>query len=353
MRTLQFMSFLGVSALIVGCGISSTPTKSLTGTASNAVAAAQREALGLGDISIYDASALPSLTAPSFSGSLIGQVSTATQNSITSMPNLVSVGTITTGTWHGTAISDSYLATISTAGKVSNSATSASSANTSSAIVARDAAGNFSAGTITANISGNVTGSAGSFTGSLGGDVTGPQGTTVVSTVGTVSAANVASGANAANAATDANTFSTIVKRDASGDFSAGTITANISGNVTGSAGSFTGSLGGDVTGPQGTTVVSTVGTVSAANVASGANLANAATDANTTSTIVKRDASGNFSAGTADLTSLKLTKNSSQPVTCSSGIDGRIALTSLYRLCVCNGANWVETSDGTTGCSW
>jgi hypothetical protein len=46
------------------------------------------------------------------------------------------------------AIADTKLATISTAGKVSNSATTATSANTASAIVARDASGNFDAGTI-------------------------------------------------------------------------------------------------------------------------------------------------------------------------------------------------------------
>jgi hypothetical protein len=63
------------------------------------------------------------------------------------------------------AIADSKLATISTAGKVANSATTATSANTNSAIVARDSSGNFSAGTITANITGNVSGSAGSTTG--------------------------------------------------------------------------------------------------------------------------------------------------------------------------------------------
>ncbi len=56
------------------------------------------------------------------------------------------------------AIADSKLATISTAAKVSNSATTATSANTASAIVARDASGNFSAGTITASLTGNVTG---------------------------------------------------------------------------------------------------------------------------------------------------------------------------------------------------
>lgn len=48
------------------------------------------------------------------------------------------------------AIADTKLATISTAGKVSNSATTATSANTASAIVARDGSGNFTAGTITA-----------------------------------------------------------------------------------------------------------------------------------------------------------------------------------------------------------
>ena len=55
------------------------------------------------------------------------------------------------------AIADTKLATISTSGKVSNSATTATDANTNSAIVARDASGNFSAGTITADLIGNAT----------------------------------------------------------------------------------------------------------------------------------------------------------------------------------------------------
>jgi hypothetical protein len=54
-------------------------------------------------------------------------------------------------------IVDSKLATIASAGKVSNSATTATSGNTNSAIVARDANGNFSAGTITASLTGNAT----------------------------------------------------------------------------------------------------------------------------------------------------------------------------------------------------
>ena len=52
------------------------------------------------------------------------------------------------------AIVDTKLDTIATAGKVSNSATTATDANTASAIVARDASGNFTAGTITAALTG-------------------------------------------------------------------------------------------------------------------------------------------------------------------------------------------------------
>lgn len=55
-------------------------------------------------------------------------------------------------------IVDTKLATISTAGKVLNSATTATSANTASAIVARDGSGNFSAGTITAALTGTASG---------------------------------------------------------------------------------------------------------------------------------------------------------------------------------------------------
>lgn len=58
-------------------------------------------------------------------------------------------GTVTSAMLAGSIV-DTKLSTISTAGKVSNSATTATSANTASAIVARDASGNFTAGTITA-----------------------------------------------------------------------------------------------------------------------------------------------------------------------------------------------------------
>lgn len=91
----------------------------------------------------------------------------------------------------------------------------------------------------------------------------------VVNFVGGSSAANVHLAELAANAATSSNTPNTIVKRDGSSNFSAGTITANLTGNVTGnltgnvtgnvsgSSSSFTGALSGDVTGTQSATSIS------------------------------------------------------------------------------------------------
>jgi hypothetical protein len=95
-------------------------------------------------------------------------VQTGTTGTVTS--TMILDGTIVNADINASAgIVDTKLATISTASKVSNSATTAASANTASAIVARDASGNFIAGTVTANltgnVTGNVTGSSGSTTG--------------------------------------------------------------------------------------------------------------------------------------------------------------------------------------------
>lgn len=66
-----------------------------------------------------------------------------------------------------------------------------------------------------------------------GGDLSlANTGAFTVNTVGTSSAANIHSAELAANAATNANTVSTIVKRDGSGNFSAGTITASLTGHA-------------------------------------------------------------------------------------------------------------------------
>jgi len=76
----------------------------------------------------------------------------------------------------------------------------------------------------------------GSAVTALTGDVsaTGPgSSATTINSVGGSSAANVHNAELLANAAVSANTASTIVKRDGSGNFSAGTITASLTGNAT------------------------------------------------------------------------------------------------------------------------
>ena len=102
----------------------------------------------------------------------VSVLSSSTLGSGITGSSLTQVGTITSGTWNASfaaglivnadinasaAIADTKLATIATALKVSNSATTAASANTASAIVARDASGDFSARIITGStFSGNA-----------------------------------------------------------------------------------------------------------------------------------------------------------------------------------------------------
>jgi hypothetical protein len=85
--------------------------------------------------------------------------STVTVNS----DNITNLSIVDADIANAANINDTKLATISTGGKVANSATTATSANTASAIVARDGSGNFSAGAITASaitVSGAITASA-------------------------------------------------------------------------------------------------------------------------------------------------------------------------------------------------
>jgi len=97
------------------------------------------------------------------SGLTAGNVTTNANlaGDVTSVGNTTSIaaGVIVDADINASAgIVDTKLATISTASKVSNSATTATSANTASAIVARDASGNFTAGTITAALTGTASG---------------------------------------------------------------------------------------------------------------------------------------------------------------------------------------------------
>jgi len=124
MRPTHFGILGGALLMLSGC-LSNTPTRTLTGDVNDPVAAAQREALGLGDMATKNAGNLPPLTATSFTGIGSGLTSLNASN--------ISSGTL------------------------ANARTSADSANTLNTIVARDVSGNFSAGTITATLSGNAT----------------------------------------------------------------------------------------------------------------------------------------------------------------------------------------------------
>jgi len=86
-------------------------------------------------------------------------------------------------------------------------------------------AGDYSANQITGLSSASIT---------MGGDCTGTTAGATVATVGGSTAANIHSAEQAANNATNADTVSTIVKRDSSGNFSCGTITANVTGTASG-----------------------------------------------------------------------------------------------------------------------
>jgi len=153
------------------------------------------------------------------------------------------------------AIADTKLATISTAGKVSNSATTATNANTASTIVARDASGNFSAGTITATLNGAAP--AGSLSGAtLASGVTASSLTSVGTiTTGTWSASTIAV-ARGGTGATTIPTNGQLLIGNGTG-YTVASLTAGSNVTITPGAGSITiasASSGGDVVGPASAT---------------------------------------------------------------------------------------------------
>jgi hypothetical protein len=140
-----------------------------------------------------------------------------------------------------------------TTGTLANARTTGTAANTPNSLVLRDAGGGFSAGPITAAFIGN--------------------GSALIN----LNAGNITTGVldNARTTGTAANTANTLVLRDASGNFAAGTITGTFSGS------------GGGLTG------------LNAANISSGtlSNARTTATPSNSANTLVMRDAIGNFAA--------------------------------------------------------
>ena len=104
----------------------------------------------------------------------------------------------------------------------------------------------------------------------LSGDLSGTAASPSVVTVGGATAANVATATGLAIAATNVNTANTIIKRDASGNFSAGTITATVfSGSLSGNASTAT--TAGTVTAAA-QPLITSLGTLSSLTVSGTAN---------------------------------------------------------------------------------
>ena len=114
------------------------------------------------------------VSAPLFIGNLQGNATSATNatnlttplSGIVSGPfnsNTIADGLVTDAMLAG-SIDNSKLLQLTTAGLVANSATTADSSNVPNTIVVRNGSGDFSAGTITAALNGNVVSSTGNFT---------------------------------------------------------------------------------------------------------------------------------------------------------------------------------------------
>lgn len=241
-------------------------------------------ASGSWGISITGNSATTSQT--NFTTLTLNSATVATQTWVTSQGYITSAsvgnGTLTLAV-SGTGLSGSASFTANQSANTTFTVTSnATNLNTASTIVARDASGNFSAGTITATLSGSATsvsnnfiiradsgttegtdiytfnGSAAKNINFVGGSnititkaagqwtiaasqPTVNNGTLTLAVAGTGLSGSATFTANQSgnstftvtSNATSANTASTIVARDASGNFTAGTITAALSGNAT------------------------------------------------------------------------------------------------------------------------
>lgn len=330
----------GLFGAVSGANLTSLTAGNLSGTIPSAVLGNSTAYVGTTAVALNRASANQALTgilSATMPGSTSGSVqvipaAVAGTGTVLTLPATTGTaitsgdtGTVTNTMLAG-SIADTKLSTISTAGKVSNSATTATNANTASAIVARDASGNFSAGTITAALSGNATTATSATSATTATNVAGgvagaihyqsAVGTTGFSAAGTSGQVLTSSGTTAPTwtTATSANTASAIVQRDASGNFSAGTITATLSGNATTSSSttgnaatattlqtartingtSFNGSA--NITITANTTNTLTLGSYLTGTSFNGSAAVTAAVDATTAATaskVVARDASG------------------------------------------------------------
>ena len=222
---------------------------------------------------------------------------------------ITTLGTIATGTWQGTQIANAYIATLTTAGKVANSATTATNANTASAIVARDASGNFTATTITAALSGNASTAAALQTARNinGVSFNGTADITVTAAAGTLTGSTLASGVTASSLTSVGALTSLAVSGSTTLNGVAYTWPASAGTNAYVLSTNGSGTLSWVAQGGT-TSFALTAGTYLTGGTFDGSSavtFAVDATSANTASKIVARDASGNFSASAVTASSI------------------------------------------------
>ena len=191
--------------------------------------------------------------------STAGNITATSNTTLTALSNLNTVGTITSGTI-------SVTTDIKTSGTLSaGTVTYPKTHGTNGQILSTTGSGTLTWATTAAPSDASI--SAKGIV-QLAGDLAGTASLPTVNSVGGVSSSTIGTINTTVTAATNNNTVNTIVKRDASGNFSAGTITANLTGNVTGN-------LTGNAT--TATTASSVSGTVAIANGGTNASTAAAA----------------------------------------------------------------------------
>lgn len=248
-RTINGVSFDGTTNITIPATASNAVTFNNSGTG-NATGITYN---GSAAITVsYNTLGAPSTTGANASGTwniaILGNAASATALQTARNINGVSfdgTGNITiTANTTNTLTRGSYLTGDNFNGSLATTwAVDATTTNTANKIVARDASGNFSAGTITAALSGNATTATTlatartingvSFNGSANITITAANPSAL--TNGSYLTGSAYDGSGAVTWAVDATTTNTgnkVVVRDTSGNFSAGTITANLVGNA-------------------------------------------------------------------------------------------------------------------------
>jgi hypothetical protein len=360
---LVFQQFSAPITYTAGTGLNESPTYTFNIANTTVTAATYGSASAVPVFAVNAQGQLTSVTntniainGSAVTGAISGQAG--------SVANALTLGTYLTGTSYngGTAVTATVDAT---------------DANTASKVVARDASGNFSAGTITATLSGNATNVSGTVafanggTGettrqaamdALAGAVTsgsylrGNGSDVVMSTIqaGDVPTLNQNTTGNATTATTATNlaggSAGTVPYQSAAG--TTAMLAAGTSGYLLQANGASAPSWVAPTVANNGTLTMAVSGTGLSGSASFTANQAGAssftvtsnATNANTGSTIVARDASGNFSAGTITAT---LSGNASTATSATSATSATTATTATTANALATGNNYQVNSLG------